>query len=333
MSEATLVWELWRKRRRFRRNLVSWVGSTALAAVVLALVAWGGFAPIFNVGEQGEALLVKLGHPDGEDLPLSVSAVPDQAMQAVMSAQRDTALTTVEETRPVAVEPDADPVAVPVPAKPEPKKPETKAPTLVPQPTPAPKPTPVNPPLEKPAVTEKVIRGSEKGNASELILKPQGEKISQNAYWPVYLFMPLPAKVDASLLNRIRATDLYSIEERRNLLLQFFAKAPDGLTLIADPGLAIRPALWEILEGAGYDVANADYKKGKTLKPVVITFQLGVPKGAGDNPALLEVKLEQSSGVGSVDEAVLYAFQKSSFANGTGQQAQGRYTYDFSAKK
>jgi len=274
------------------------------------------------VGEKGEALAVKLGNPEGEDLPLSVSAVPDQVMQAVMSAQRDTALTTVEETRASVVEPLPAPqpkqgVAPPPPA---PAKPLPEAPTA-----------PSEPP--KPTVTEKVIRGSEKGNASELILKPQGEKISQNAYWPVYLFMPLPAKIDAALLARVKATDLYSIEERRALLRQFYTQTGGELTLGADPGLAVRPALWEILEGAGYDVGNADYKRGKALKPVVITFQLGIPKVPGDNPALVDVRLDQSSGAPGVDEAVLYAFQRSSFANGTGQVAQGRYTYDFSTKK
>ncbi len=328
VSEATRTWDHWRARRRFRRHLKAWGGSLLVSALALALALWGGFAPIFNVGEKGEALTVKLGNPDGEDLPLSVSAVPDQAMQAVMSAQRETALTTVEETRAVEPEttPDAQPAAAPV--KPAPSKP---APTPAkPTPTPAPvaeaKPAP-------PVVTEKVIRGSEKGNASELILKPQGEKISQNAYWPVYLFMPLPARLDPALLNRIRATDLYSIDERRSLLLQFYTRSGDFLTLSSDPGLALRPAVWDVLEGAGYDVSAADYKRNTALKPVVITFRIGVPKTSVDNPELLEVKLDQSSGVGPVDEAVLYAFQKSTFANGTGAVAQGRYTYDFAARK
>lgn len=367
VSESTLAWERWRQRRRRKRTLLSWTGSILLVAMLVGLAVWGGFALVIDVGEKGEALLVKLGNPEGEDLPLSVSAVPDQAMQAVMSAQRTSALTTVEETR-ATVEPEIlpqpapvtapakaparvpapapPPSATPVPATkqetPEPvpatPAPQPAVPDRAPVPTPTPTPTAVPAPVpvpvpERPVVTEKVIRGSEKGNASELILKPQGDKISQNAYWPVYLFMPLPEQIEASLLGRIRATDLYSIEERRSLVLQVYTQAGNGLILSADPGLAVRPALWEILEGAGYDVANADYKKGKALKPVVITFQLGIPKGSGDTPALVDVKLEQSSGNGPVDEAVLYAFQRSSFANGTGKVAQGRYTYDFSTKK
>jgi hypothetical protein len=329
LSDASRAWERWRGHQRLQRNLVSWTSSAAVAVAVVALAAWGGFAPLFNVGEKGEAIAVKLGNPDGEDLPLSVSAVPDQAMQAVMSAQRDSALNTVEETRVSEPDPDPSPQAVPAkpqakPAKPSPVKPQPVKPTTKPQPT--------NPPSDKPAVTEKVIRGNEKGNSSELVLKPQGDKISQNAYWPVYLFMPLPARLDAGLLARVKATNLYTAEERRDLLLQFYSKG-DGLVLQGQPPLGVRPVIWEILEGAGYDVANADYKKGGTLKPVVITFRLGVPKGNADNPDLLDVRLDQSSGSGPVDEAVLYAFQKSTFANGTGLVAQGRYTYDFAAKR
>lgn len=325
ISESTLAWERWRAGRRLRRSLVSWTGALGTGAVVFALLAWGGFAPVFDVGEKGEALTVKLGNPDGEDLPLSVSSVPDQVLQAVLSAQRTSALSTVEETRVSAPEPEPEP-------EPEAPKP---SPAPAPAPTPAPKPKTSTPPVpvpEKPAVTEKVIRGVEKGNASELILKPQGEKISQNAYWPVYLFMPLPAQLDANLLGRIRATDLYSIEERKAALLQFYTAGAGGLTLMGQPDLAVRPALWEILEGAGYDVANADYKRGGALRPVVITFRLGIPLGPGESPSLLDVKLDQSSGSPLVDEAVLFAFRKSSFANGTGQVAQGRYTYDFRGK-
>ena len=323
-SEATLAWEAWRARRRLTRNWGAWGLSVGTAVLAVGLAAWGGFLPLINVGEQGESLSVKLGNPDGEDLPLSVSALPDPAMQAVMTAMQDSAITAVEETRSAEPEPDAIPVSKPKP-KPTPKPVQTPANPV--------KPTEAPPVDAKPVVTEKVIRGSEKGNASELILKPQGEKISQNAYWPVYLFMPLPTRLDGALLARVRETKLYTAEERQQLLLQFYSKTAEGLVLNSDPGLPVRPALWEILEGAGYDVVNAEYKRGRPLVAVVINFKLGVPKGPGENPALLEVKLDQGSGNPAVDEAVLYAFQKSTFANGTGQVAQGRYTYDFSGKK
>jgi hypothetical protein len=333
LSEATLAWEHWRARRRFQRRLKAYGSSVLLAVIVLGLGLWGGFARLLDVGEKGAALSVKLGNPEGEDLPLKVSALPDPSMQAVMNAQRATALTTVEETRPATPDTTAGPAPAPKakpapanPASPAPSKPATAAAQTPPVPPAVPAPAP-------PVVTEKVIRGVEKGNSSELILQPQGQKISQNAYWPVYLFMPLPAKLDAALLGRVPASNLYSAEERRAQLLQFYSRGGEGLTLAGDPGLPVRPALWSILEDAGYDVANADYKRNNSLKPVVITFSIGVPKSPTDNPEMLEVTLDQSSGVGAVDEAVLYAFKKSTFANGTGQVAQGRYTYDFTTKK
>lgn len=312
VSEATLVWELWRQRKRTRRTWISWGASLGVALSVLALSAWG-FLPLFAVGEKGEAVAVKLGNPEGEDLPIAVSAQPDRAMQAVLAAQKAVTPQRVEETRPSAAD------AVPAP----------KAPPAA---TPAPNRASQPAATAAPTVTEKVIRGVEKGNASELVLKPQGEKISQNAYWPVYLFMPLPSKLPADLLARVKGNELYSAQERRALLLQVYSREGDLLTLTSDPGLPTRPALWEILEGAGYDVANAEYKRGKALKAVVLSFRLDIPHGS-DNPSLLDVKVEQGSGNGQVDEAVLYAFKRSTFANGTGQIAQGRYTYDFSARK
>jgi hypothetical protein len=334
LSEATLQWEHWRARRRRRRHLKAWGGTTAFVLALLALAAWGGLPRIFNVGEKGEAIAVKLGNPDGEDLPLKVSAVPDQVMQAVMSAQRQLAMTTVEETRTAVPEVPAEPVPAPAAAKSE-SKPAVKPATPAPTPAPA---KPAAPAEAQPTITEKVIRGNEKGNASELILKPQGEKISQNIYSPAYLYMPLPVHLDLALLTRVKATEgldgkvLYSADENRARLLEVYTRGAD-LALGTDPGIRTRPAIWAILEAAGYDLANADYKKGNTLKPVVITFRIGVPVQQGDNPELLEVKLEQSSGNQAVDEAVLFAFRGSGFANGTGQVAQGRYTYDFSAKK
>ena len=329
-------WEKWRLRQRQKRSLIGWGSSVGLTLVVLGLAIWVGIPAWLTVGEQGQALAVKLGNPVGEDLPLSVSALPDPAMQAVMDAQRHTALSTVEVTRAVPSDQGSAPAAAvskkTVP-KPDLNKPAPKAQAAT-SPTPGAStgPQPADQ-VAKPVVTEKVIRGSEKGNSSELVLKPQGQKISQNAYWPVYLFMPLPRRLDAGLLAKVLANNLYSADERRSLLLQFYKKGPDGLVLTSDPGLPVRPALWEILETAGYDVANADYKKGKNLTPVVITFELGVPASPTDNPQLLQVHLDQSSGSGPVDDAVLYAFQKSTFANGTGQVAQGRYTYDFTTLK
>jgi len=161
------------------------------------------------------------------------------------------------------------------------------------------------------------------------VLKPQGEKISQNVWTPVWLFMPLPTKLDPGLVARIQKNNLYTAQERKELLRQVY---PDGVNLQKDPGLDARPAIWAILESAGYPIESADYKKGKNLNPVVITFELGIPSAPGVNPKLLKVNLEQPSGNPEVDLAVLYAFQRSSFANGTGQTAQGRYTYNFDSK-
>lgn len=316
LTPATLAWESWRAKQRQKRRWLAWSAAVGAAVIVVAVSAWSGIR-IFAVGEQGEAVAVKLGNPEGEDLPLAVQAVPDPSMQAVLSAQRE-AINT-EETRVADDRAGTIPVATPKPSK-------TSLPSSSASPTSAPAPSAVP---NTPQITEKVIRGDEKGNPYELVLKPKGEKISQNVWTPVWLFMPLPARLDAGLMARIQKNNLYTAQERKDLLRQVY---PDGVTLQKDPGLDARPAIWAILESAGYPIESADYKKGKNLKPVVITFELGTPPGPGVNPKLLKVNLEQPSGNPEVDMAVLYAFQRSTFANGTGQTAQGRYTYNFDSK-
>lgn len=306
LTPATLAWESWRELRERRRRWLAWSVTLAAAVVAVALAAWGGFH-VLALGDKGEAIAVKLGNPDGENLPLAVQALPDPSMQAVMTAQRDAVTKTVQVTRP-----EAD---------------QGTLPTATPQPTSANPPVPVPTP-KTPPVTEKVIKGDEKGNPYELVLKPQGEKISQNVWTPVWLFMPLPSKLDAGLIGRVQKNSLYTAQELKELLRQAY---PDGVTLQNDPGLAGRPAIWAILEQAGYPVADADYKRGKNLRPVIISFELGLP-GPDANPRLLKVNLDQPSGNPAVDEAVLYAFQRSTFANGTGQTAQGKYTYSFENK-
>ena len=317
LTPATRAWEAWRTRQNRRRRWAGWSTAAGIAVAAVALAAWGGFR-FFAVGEKGEAVAVKLGNPEGENLPLAVQAVPDPSMQALLSAQREAAK-TVEETR---VADSADGTLPASTARP--------APARTPSPTAAPTAAPPAPSIapKTPQVTEKIIKGDEKGNPYELVLKPQGEKISQNVWTPVWLFMPLPAQLDAGLIKRIQAKGLYSADERRDLLRQAY---PDGVALKNDTSLGLRPALWEILESSGYDVANADYKKGRNLLPVIITFELGVPQGEG-NPAIQNVQLQQSSGSRAVDDAVIYAFQRSTFANGTGQVAQGRYTYNFESQ-
>ncbi len=315
-TPATLAWESWRAQQGRKRRLVAWSAAVGAVVVVFAVMAIAGIR-IFAVGEKGEAVAVKLGNPEGENLPLAVQAVPDPSMQAVMSAQREASAKAVQETRVV----DDSGTAPAATSKPAPAK--TASPSPAPTSPPAPSAAP-----KAPAVTEKVIKGDEKGNPYELVLKPQGDKISQNVWTPVWLFMPLPTRIDAGLLARVQKNDLYTVQERRDMLRQAY---PDGTTLQNDPGVASRPGIWAILDAAGYPVDDADYKKGKNLQPVIITFELGIP-GTSGNPQLLRVNLEQSSGNKAVDEAVLYAFQRSTFANGTGQTAQGRYTYNFESR-
>ena len=78
------------------------------------------------------------------------------------------------------------------------------------------------------------------------------------------------------------------------------------------------------LEQGGYDLSRAEYKQGRLLRPVVLSFSVVPSTGV-----LEEVFLEKSCGYSELDEAVLYGFQASSYFNSTDRKIKGRFTYRF----
>jgi outer membrane biosynthesis protein TonB len=83
-----------------------------------------------------------------------------------------------------------------------------------------------------------------------------------------------------------------------------------------------------MLEDAGYDVKNAEYKAGKHLRSVEILFKVSSPGTAG-MPRLEDVLIESSSGYSDIDAAVLYGFKKAEFSNSGSNSVSGRFTYRF----
>lgn len=173
------------------------------------------------------------------------------------------------------------------------------------------------------------IHKAEKGSASDTYLGGAQGTVGHNLYVPIYYSLPLPSSVSASIVNAIpdQKTDfgtvMWTAQERKKEFAKFYDFDGTSYRLKADVPLELREPLWLILEDAGYNPADADYRKGKTLNPVVIGFTVTKDR------QLKGADILQSSGDPEIDKALLYGFKRASFYNRTGETVPGRFVYRF----
>ncbi|MEI6388390.1 MAG: hypothetical protein WCQ50_17360 [Spirochaetota bacterium] len=179
------------------------------------------------------------------------------------------------------------------------------------------------------ATPNQTYRTSEKGNSADTVFGAEAGKAGRNLYVPVYLFLPLPLVVDESLPDRLRDLPGFPTAERRRVFMRFYARG-DGLWRITgNVPLAYREELWTLLEDAGYDASNADFK-ARNPRPKAVTLRFTVAAADGSaKPRLDKLELVSSSGYGDIDEAVDYAFRKGSYFNATQEAVTGSFTYRF----
>ena len=129
----------------------------------------------------------------------------------------------------------------------------------------------------------------------------------------------------------LKGDSLNSAEEYRRILLRYYEKSPlgEGYLLIDGSDSSVsydeKRTVWVLLEQAGYDVKNAEYKKDRgSIRPVILSFSV-VP-GTGE---LEDVQISQTSGYSDLDAAVKYGFQASSYYNSADRKIKGRFTYRF----
>jgi hypothetical protein len=159
------------------------------------------------------------------------------------------------------------------------------------------------------------LKGSEAGNSFETNFDTGSGKISRSLYVPIYLYMPLPVRLDKALYDAVPASKFGEPAELRKARLRdIYDMRGTLLTLKDDVALKDRPAVWVILEDAGYPLGKADYKSGRDLRPIVIEFSVGAP----------------AAGYPEIDAAVLYAFRMAGFSNNSRSTVKGRFTYNFS---
>lgn len=175
------------------------------------------------------------------------------------------------------------------------------------------------------------LKGSEMGNSFETNLGGGGS-IGRALSVPIYFYMPLPQVLPFAFPDRFtNDLDGFVTKESRMLFFsRYYRKAGSSWQLIK-PVLALdeRPGLWALLENAGYDPSQADYKKLRTLGPVTIDFELGPFNAETRRVPLLSVELKTSSGDKDVDNAVLYAFRQASYSNSGKDKVKARFTYRF----
>ncbi len=172
-----------------------------------------------------------------------------------------------------------------------------------------------------------LITKAERGNSVETTLGGSSETVGQNLYVPIYLNMPLPSVVSAELFNAIPnevippSTLVSSAEARKRAFLNYYTRSGSSYRLTNAVPLEVREKLWEMLEDAGYDAGQADYKAGRSLNPCDRIFGHQDPSAGR--------RLLQSSGESEVDASVLYGFKRASFWNKSGDTIQGRFVYRF----
>ena len=303
-----MSWDTWREAQYHKRTQISW-GISLGAVLVTNLALWfAGLNHFIRLSDtQGSAIAVKLGSPDGENVPLKINPLPDPAFVP------ERAVSSVSE-------------AVPQTTLPKVQNSKVASNTAT-----SGKPKAVQTPQAKQQV--RVVKGSETGNSMETIFQGGAGHVGRSLYVPIYLYMPLPARLFSSLVAKIPGSQdgFETAQQRKDELLAFYQREGSSWRLTAQPPFDSRPRLWLSLQDAGYNLADAEYKQGNTLTPVTLSFTLSAPHN-GQPPVLLKVTLDRSSGNAAVDAAVLYGFRMSAFANGTGKDAQGLFTYNFDEK-
>lgn len=177
----------------------------------------------------------------------------------------------------------------------------------------------------------RVVKGQTYGNTHELYMDFSGGSAGRNVWVPVYLYMPVPQVLDAGYVEETRGDSFLGIsaEDDQRLLKQYYRKFESTYRLKEEQvGLDNRPEIWLVLERSGYDLSDAPYRKEFLLRPIELHFTIAAA-GSSGKPELLDLEIEKSSGIEAIDQAVLYAFNRSSYYNNSDRDLKGRFVYRF----
>lgn len=302
------------KTLQHKRSLISWTSAVGLYLLAMLIFAISSFYNIEDYGDYSGPVVVRIGKPEGNSEAKTENKINEATVPETQTVQK-----TQEEQIPIISNALSS------------TKTDTK--TIAQAQTTQQEQShsgPVTESIQKPGETN--IRGSESGNSYDLTLLSSPGTVGRGFYEPVWIFMPVPTKLPISIYEAI--PDLPGLigtaTERKALFKKHYKESGDEWLLsgFKQPDYDTRSKLWVMLEEAGYDIKNAEYKTQNKLRPIVILFRVSAP-GTSGIPELLDIHVESSSGLSNIDNDVLYAFKRAQFYNSGDKAISGRYTYRF----
>jgi len=310
----------WLRARERKRAAVAWSSALGAYLLIFGAAAIMSIFAVQDLADYSGPVIVRLGSPEGVD---AAKPVPEPLPAPVAPEPSVTPVTPETPETPVAPQPVTTPKPVP---KPAPAKAAAK---------PSPPPTPAVPAPKAqptPAQPRVVLSGKESGNSYDMTIDAGAGDIGRSFYVPIWLFLPVPNEVPASVYEKIPdALGLTGTAEARRELFAKFYRQTDGKWLLKNwkqPDYENRKSIWVMLEEANFDINNPDFKQGNQFRPVVILFKVSAP-GADGKTKLEAVHLEVGSGNSDIDNDVLYGFKKAEFSNSGSSSISGRFTYRF----
>jgi len=310
-------------RKQKRRTVTSFLSAFLLHFLIIGGILIYDYFFVEDLSEFSGPILIKLGEPVGEDIPVLPEKKPVTTPVEPSSSPAAAQETPREEPQDASV-PAAQPVVKSenptLPAKPVESTTQNTASSTVKEAVPV-TPSPVVPAEPQPVI----VKGEEGGNSFEYQYQAEEGVISRSFGDEIFLYMPLPRTISAQLMARVTGPSYRIGMTRQDLIKQYYREVNGEFFYETEPLTGDVQAVWDYLITAGYNYKNADYKSDGYLRPVVITFTI-----SGDpRPVLLDVKLITSSGNPEVDRAVLEGFQSATFSNSSNRNIKGRFTYRF----
>jgi hypothetical protein len=162
------------------------------------------------------------------------------------------------------------------------------------------------------------FRGSEMGSSLATTFGAPSGQVGRNIYVPIYLYMPLPTRIDESIYRNIQVKETFR---------SYYREEGSQWVLKSQVPLPQRGDFWTMLEAAGFDASTADFRTERKLSPVVLQF--AVSPATNGRVELIDLQLLSSSGSSEIDEAVIYGFRQASFFNKTDNAVEGKFEYSF----